>query len=75
MEVYEMRRPIINEKLCKGCGICAETCPMKVLTISKIKINPRGLNIAEVMDSEKCVGCKLCEIVCPDFAITVIENK
>jgi len=70
-----MKRPVINENLCKGCGICVEACPMKVLAVSSSKINLRGLNVAEVVNPGKCIGCRMCEIVCPDFAIAVIEER
>jgi len=69
-----MKYPIINEKLCKGCGICVGVCPKQVLIISPTKINTKGLNIAEVQAPEKCIGCELCETVCPDFAITIVEE-
>jgi len=68
-----MKKPIVNEILCKGCGICVSVCPQKVLVISTTKINPKGFNIAEAKN-EKCIGCRLCEVVCPDFAITIIEE-
>lgn len=69
-----MKRPVINEILCKGCGICVEACPLKVLAVSQTKINPRGLNVAEAVNPGKCIGCNLCVNVCPDFAIAIIEE-
>jgi len=56
----------INEKWCKGCGICVAFCPKGVLVMGeRLK--------AEVKYQEKCIGCKMCEYYCPDFAITVEE--
>ena len=58
----------INEQWCKGCGICVEFCPKKVLAM-----NRRGK--PEVIDLESCTKCQLCDLRCPDFAITVEEGQ
>ncbi|MBN1956000.1 MAG: 4Fe-4S binding protein [Anaerolineae bacterium] len=51
---------------CKGCGLCVEFCPMKVLE--------QGSNGAIlVAHPEKCTACRWCELHCPDFAIFVTE--
>ena len=56
----------INAKLCKGCEICVEFCPQKVLEMD--------MGVAVVKNLESCTKCMLCEIRCPDFAITVEEG-
>lgn len=61
----------INEKLCKGCGLCANACPKKVLALSEHKMNANGYLVAEVAHPEKCIACAFCAIMCPDLAITV----
>ena len=58
---------IVKEEWCKGCYICVEFCPTKVLELIDTK--------AKVVAPEKCIFCKLCEIRCPDFAITVDMSK
>lgn len=60
----------IDEKLCKGCGLCVHFCPKEVLEMSDRR-NEKGYNLAEVVNPEDCNACKLCEINCPDFAIYV----
>lgn len=54
----------INEKWCKGCGICIAFCPTKVLEAREdgkvFAANPAA-----------CTRCGLCELRCPDFAIYV----
>jgi 2-oxoglutarate ferredoxin oxidoreductase subunit delta len=57
----------INEKWCKGCGICVALCPKKVLALKNEKV--------AVVNEEACIKCRLCEYRCPDFAIFVKEAK
>lgn len=61
---------VINPNYCKGCGICIDFCPKKVLKSSE-DINAKGYRLPEVVDIDACTQCQLCEIVCPDFAIAV----
>lgn len=54
----------IHTNRCKGCGICVEFCPKKVLTVNK-------LEKVEVISEKDCIACRQCEMRCPDFAIFV----
>ena len=62
----------VNKKLCKGCKICVDMCPMKALEISN-ELASSGNFTASAKKINKCIGakCRLCELVCPDFAIEV----
>jgi 2-oxoglutarate ferredoxin oxidoreductase subunit delta len=60
----------IEDKYCKGCGICIEFCPAKILKRSK-KMNSRGYFPPESNEMEKCKKCGMCSLLCPDFAIVV----
>lgn len=60
--------PIVNQKLCKKCGICIKICPRKVL-------EPDAGGLPHVVRQEKCTACDLCASHCPDFAIEVIPVK
>lgn len=51
----------VDEKWCKGCGICVAFCPKDVLKITDGKV--------VIKDLDSCIKCGLCEERCPDYAI------
>ena len=65
------KKAIIEENICKGCGLCVTVCPKKIILISKEKLNAKGYNPAMITDLESCISCGMCAIICPDSAITV----
>ena len=65
-----MAKITIDEKICKGCGLCVEACPKKVIALSKHKLNAKGYFVAEPVELEKCIGCTLCAKNCPVNAIS-----
>jgi 2-oxoglutarate ferredoxin oxidoreductase subunit delta len=58
----------IQPKFCKGCGICVNFCPKKVLDLDEI-----GKIYAK--EPDKCIMCGQCELRCPDYAIKVVRVK
>ncbi len=56
----------INQKYCKGCGICVAFCPKKILAL-----DDRGK--VYVTEPDKCIACGQCELRCPDYAIKVVK--
>lgn len=54
-------RPVFN-KNCVGCGICAESCPAKIITIKKHRAHA---------DLKKCIRCYCCQELCPQKAVDI----
>ncbi len=48
-------------KDCYGCGVCAASCPRKII---KLKLNKNGFYEPYIIDQEKCTQCGLCLSVC-----------
>ncbi|WP_291569800.1 4Fe-4S dicluster domain-containing protein [Clostridium sp. UBA4548] len=57
----------INESYCKGCDLCIDFCPKKVLEKQHGK--------AIIANEEACIKCGICERICPDFAISLRSDK
>ncbi|MCL2538858.1 MAG: 4Fe-4S binding protein, partial [Oscillospiraceae bacterium] len=56
---------------CKGCALCADFCPFKVLSLDHDTLNEKGYHPAQVVRPDDCTGCAICALMCPDVAITV----
>ena len=66
--------PVINKKLCMGCGACVQFCENDSVkldrTIGPI-VHTKNLEI----NQDECVNCYLCEENCPVEAIWLDEEK
>jgi len=63
---YVLRRPYIQESICKKCGICVEVCPVvekAVFFKDNDKSNP------PIYDYNKCIRCYCCQEMCPYHVI------
>ena len=65
---------LIPEK-CTACGICATTCPNKVITLTgkKDENNKRVLD-SYTMDVGRCLFCGLCTEACPQKALLTTQE-
>lgn len=62
----------IDTDECKGCGLCIEACPPKVIQLSE-RLNHYGYRTA-MYAGAGCTGCGICFMVCPEpGAITVLR--
>ena len=59
---------------CKGCNLCIEFCPKKILAKSK-STNTKGYHYPEIIAGKEnnCVNCEFCTMICPEFAIYTCE--
>jgi 2-oxoglutarate ferredoxin oxidoreductase subunit delta len=69
-----MNRVTFDRNLCKGCGLCVNACPKKIIFLNKDEINSKGYHPATVTEMEKCLGCAMCATMCPDMVITVEKS-
>ena len=69
-----MNRVTFNVELCKGCGLCVEACPKKIIALSASVLNSKGLHPAGIVEMEKCIACAMCATMCPDVAIKVEKD-
>ena len=62
----------VDTEECKGCGLCIEACPPKVIALSE-RLNHYGYRTATYAGSG-CTGCGICFFACPEpGAITVLR--
>lgn len=69
-----MNRVTFKENTCKGCGLCIDACPVKIIEIDSQKLNSKGYHPAHCIDMNKCRGCAMCATMCPDVAIIVEKD-
>lgn len=64
----------LDAEECKGCGLCVEACPPKVLRLAA-HMNRYGYHPVTYV-GEGCSGCGICFFACPEpGAITVWRER
>ena len=53
---------------CKGCGLCVDVCPKKVLRLATDK---KGHHPVEAANEADCIACAFCATMCPDCIIKI----
>ena len=66
-----MAKVTFREERCKGCGLCVNACPRKIVSLDESKLNSQGHHPAHVVEMDKCIGCACCATMCPDCVIKV----
>ena len=69
-----MPKITINNTLCKGCSLCVDACPKKLLRLSPTVFNAKGHHPVEMTDESACISCAFCAVMCPDCVITVYKE-
>ena len=64
MKTEDRGRVDLNPEECKGCGLCVEACPPKVLALAP-HLNRYGYHPA-TYKGEGCTGCGICFFACPE---------
>lgn len=57
----------VQVERCKGCELCIDYCPTRVLALSS-EFNAKGYHYPTVV-GDNCINCQACRTICPDFAI------
>lgn len=63
-------KPEIDQERCKGCELCIEVCPEKILKMSA-GFNKQGQQFATCFAAERCTACMSCAVICPDSAVRI----
>ena len=61
----------IDESLCSGCGLCAETCP----EVFEIGDDGIATVLVETVPSDVEDACREAAEECPSEAITIVETE
>lgn len=68
-----MNKLIIDKDRCKGCGLCVNVCPKKILYLDPDEVNILGYHPAAA--KEGCIACGFCATVCPDIVFTIYKEE
>ena len=68
-----MGKVVINQDICKGCGLCVSVCTKHVLELDMDTINVKGYSPSSAVRPDECIACGNCAITCPDSVISVYK--
>jgi len=81
IEMGEKGIPVVNPKLCTGCGACAKACPQNIISLisyeNKVEVSCSSKDkgaIARKNCANACIGCGLCMRTCTHQAIEIVDN-
>ncbi len=69
-----LKTAVVDQQTCVACGLCAEACPYKAITIVDAKVPYRGLIKVAKVDPGLCMACGLCSAVCRSTSIGIPEE-
>ena len=65
---------LVATELCKGCALCVDACPPRVLALETVGVNALGHHPVRLTDAEACTSCARCARVCPDAVLTILAR-
>jgi 2-oxoglutarate ferredoxin oxidoreductase subunit delta len=69
-----MSRIIVDQRYCKGCGLCIDVCRPQIIVLDPDTITDKGYHPAMLTDESRCTACTNCGLICPEVAITVVKE-
>lgn len=51
-----MSRIVVDERYCKGCGLCVEACPRNIIVLDPDRITDKGYHPAMLTDEASCTA-------------------
>jgi 2-oxoglutarate ferredoxin oxidoreductase subunit delta len=72
MKMKKRFKVVFNREKCKGCELCINFCPKKILALDP-EVNAKGYHPAGITDQESCIGCASCATMCPDYCISIYQ--
>ncbi len=64
-------RPVIDQKICRGCGECVKCCPAKVITLPAPQDGQEQPRRCAKIDLSSCIRCYCCQELCPFKAVRI----
>jgi uncharacterized protein (DUF362 family)/ferredoxin len=65
-------RPRADRKLCTGCRLCLDSCPVQAIAMTGRAVPP-GAVALPVIDYGRCIECLCCHELCPRKAMALVN--
>jgi len=70
---FALLRDAEGNELCNACGLCANTCPTKVITVEGEGKGKERKAARFEMKIERCLFCNLCVEACPRKCLVMTD--
>ena len=64
---------VLDRERCKGCELCIDACPPRVLEMTTHEVNDWGFRFPVLVAG--CIACQACTAICPDFCFQVYRYE